>query len=618
MCRIAGIVSSQKLVDTTLVDSMLSSMRRGGPDDTGIYGFDQVCFGHNRLAIIDVSSDGHQPMKSLDEDVILTFNGEIYNYIYIRKKLQLLGFLFKTNSDTEVIIRAYEYWGIKCVTLFEGIFAFSLYDRKNGKVFIVRDYPGVKPIYYSLSDSELVFASETKAFKAGALSYSLTKDWEVFFLAFGFLPYPFTTYEGVYELAPGTILEIKLNDFSVLKHVFFEQENRNGFIKEKKHILSLVKDTVENAVKKNLISDAPLGVFLSGGLDSSLITLLADKEVTNLKTISVNFDEADFDESRFQQEVLKVTKHAVHTSHRISKEMFFSALPDYWDALDQPTVDGVNAYFITKCAHDEGLKAVLSGIGADEIFGGYHSFKKTFWMKFLKGLPYRRRIFNFLGRTFKDTWLRISYLDFKNPVGDYLFLRGIFSPIQIAELTNLPQEQVLEILNKVSVKTPYDEKDKHYISFLDTKLYMRNQLLRDFDFMGMWNGIEVRVPFLDIALLKTVNKIAPSFRFKRTKYLLKKVFSEILPPGVIDRKKKGFTFPFGIWLMSAPEQLDGSLNVNQAFIDVRNRFLAGKVHWSKFWVLMVRAQFEQLNRNDSRKIGFNTSEQSSFLRKANF
>lgn len=604
MCRIAGLVSRQKILDNSLVESMLASMKRGGPDDTGVYSFEQVCFGHNRLAIIDVSKDGHQPMESVEGDIVLTFNGEIYNYKDIIKKLQLVGPPFNTGTDTEVIIRAYEYWGIKCVSLFEGIFAFSLYDKKNGKVFIVRDYPGVKPMYYSLSDSELLFSSEAKAFKTVAPNFPLTKDWEVYFLAFGFLPHPYTTYDGVFELAPGSILEINLSDFSVVQRVFFEQENASGFIKEKKQVFNLVKGAVESSVRKNLISDAPLGLFLSGGLDSSLITLLVDQMVLKVKTISVNFDEAEFDESRFQREVLRLTKHVEHTSHRISKEMFFNELPDYWKALDQPTVDGVNAFFITKCAHDEGLKAVLSGIGADEMFGGYHSFRKIFWMKLLKVLPYKRTIANFLGKSFKDLFFRISYLELGNPVGDYLFLRGIFCPMQIAEQTNLSENQVIEILNKVLVKSPYDKNHKHYFSFLDAKLYMRNQLLRDFDFMGMWHGIEVRVPFLDIMLLKTLDKIDQNLRLRRTKYLLKTVFSEILPRAVIVRRKKGFTFPFVTWLVNSSEELDKDIVYDKSFLKVRDNFLAGKSHWSKLWVLIVRAQFKRLNTTQNAQFEF--------------
>lgn len=595
MCRIAGLISKKKISDPEPIQSMLAVMRRGGPDDTGLYCSEQVCFGHNRLAIIDTSKEGQQPMKSLDDSIVLTFNGEIYNYQEIRKKLQRIGFLFKSNSDTEVIIRAYEYWGIKCVGLFEGIFAFSLYDKKSNKVFLVRDYPGVKPVYYSLTNNELVFASEVKAFKAFNDNHQLTNEWEALFLAFGFLPYPFTTLKGVIELAPGSMLEVDLTDFSVKKHDFFRVENNSSFVKESKHALRLVKEGTEKAIIKNLISDAPIGVFLSGGLDSSIITALADRHVKRLKTISVNFDESEFDESKYQRDALKTTKHTEHTSHRISKEMFWEALPEFWQALDQPTVDGVNAFFISKCAKDEGLKAVVSGIGADELFGGYVSFKRIFWMRFLKLFPNKKTIGYFLGKLFKESFSRLVYLEMDTPVGDYLFLRGVYCPKQIAELTNSTEEKVIKVIGQVSIEIPFKENESQYVSFLESKLYLRNQLLRDFDTMGMWHGLEVRVPFLDIKLIKTLSKIHTKLRFKGNKYLLRKVFEPILPPSVVSRKKKGFTFPFGTWLMSSPEQLDESLDVSKPFLEVRNGFMSGKIHWSKLWVLIVRSRFKELN-----------------------
>jgi asparagine synthase (glutamine-hydrolysing) len=599
MCRIAGLISREKILDASPINAMLSTMQRGGPDDTGIYTSEQVVFGHNRLSIIDVSSDGHQPMKSHNEDVILTFNGEIYNYKEIKKKLQLVGFHFKTGSDTEVIIRAYEYWGIKCVAVFEGIFAFSLYDRRNEKVFLVRDYPGVKPLYYSLSHQNLVFSSEVKAFKAFNKSYKEKKDWEILFLAFGFLPYPFTTIEGVIELTPGTVLEISTKDFSSKRYTVFEVSDNNQHFKDKKSALICTQDSLEKAFLKNLISDAPLGVFLSGGLDSSIIALFVDKHLKNFKTISANFDESSFDESFFQNEILKLTKHAEHTSHRISKEMFWENLPDFFNALDQPTVDGVNAFFISRCAYKEGLKAVLSGIGADELFGGYVSFKRVFWLRVLRRIPFKKALSRLLG-AIKDPLSRLAYLDFKSSIGDYLFLRGLYSPDEIAEITDFNTAQVLDSLMSVSVEVPFEKKDHVHVSFLESKLYMRNQLLRDFDTMGMWYGLEVRVPFLDMQLLKTLNRVKPSMRFKGSKYLLRKIYASEIPSAILDRKKKGFTFPFGIWLKNSISELDANAITSKGYKEARAKFLAGKIHWSKVWVLVVREQFKKRGiKNDT-------------------
>jgi asparagine synthase (glutamine-hydrolysing) len=596
MCRVAGVISKQKKNYIEQVQKMLTTMERGGPDDSGIFSVDNVCLGHNRLAIIDISKDGAQPMKSFDENIVLSFNGEIYNYQEIRQKLQKLGLLFRSNSDTEVIIRAYECWGIKCVSLFEGIFSFSLFDRRNNKLFLVRDYPGVKPLYYSLSDSRLVFASEVKAFEAFGDEFSISNQWEVLFLSFGFLPYPYTTYTNVFELAPGSVLELAINEFSVKTHTFFEIENNKDYFSATDDvILNLVKEATEKAFQKNLISDAPLGVFLSGGLDSSIIALFTDKKIQSFKTISVNFDESAYDETSYQRDVLKRTKHAEHTAHRISQEMFQNGLPEFWQALDQPTVDGINAFFVSKCAKNEGLKAVLSGIGADELFGGYISFRRVFLMKVLKLLPFKKglsRVFGF----FRESFSRVIYLDLNSPIGDYLFLRGIFCPGKIAELAKITEEEVYEIITKVHVKTPFNHYDAEYVSFLESKLYMRNQLLRDFDTMGMWHGLEIRVPFLDIQLTKLLGRIRPEFRFKGNKYLLRTIFAEMVPQSILKRRKKGFTFPFGVWLRNSVEQFFDINELDEDYLKVRSDFLKGKSHWSKLWALIVRNQFK-------RKIG---------------
>lgn len=571
---------------------MLSMMERGGPDDSGIYHSKNICFGHNRLAIIDISKDGAQPMKSLDENIVLAFNGEIYNYREIRKKLQKLGLLFKSSSDTEVIIRAYEYWGIKCVSLFEGIFSFSLYDKRKDKVYLVRDYPGVKPLYYSLSDTQLAFASEVKSFEALGNDSPVSDQWEVLFLAFGFLPYPHTTYANVFELEPGTVLEFATNEFSFTTYTFFETENNKEYLRATDDlILQLVKEATEKAFQKNLISDAPLGVFLSGGLDSSIIALYIDNNVQHFKTLSVNFDESDFDETSYQRDVLKRAKHAEHTAHRISEEMFQNGLPEFWDALDQPTIDGINAFFVSKCAKAEGLKAVVSGIGADELFGGYISFKRVFIMRILKMLPFKKECSNVFGFV-KESFARIVYLKLNSPVGDYLFLRGIFCPKKIAEFTKISEEKVYEIIRNVSVKTPYTHKDAEYVSFLESKLYMRNQLLRDFDTMGMWHGLEIRVPFLDIHLTKLLNKIKPEFRFRGNKYLLRTIFVELVPRSVLKRKKKGFTFPFGLWLRNSSTRFFKDADLDKDYLKVRSDFLNGRSHWSKVWALIVRNQFK--------------------------
>jgi asparagine synthase (glutamine-hydrolysing) len=593
MCRIAGLISKESIKDFYPVQRMLDAMKRGGPDDTGIFTSGKVCFGHNRLSIIELSNSGHQPMKSLDENVIISFNGEIYNFQIIRSKLQRLGHLFRSNSDTEVIIKAYENWGLKAIGMFEGIFAFAIYDKRIDKVFLVRDFPGVKPLYYSLSDQELVFCSEVKAFQAFKGDWKINKNWEIYFLAFGFMPFPFTTIDGLVELSPGTVLELDLTSFKSKEHVFYKRGNHKPIVTKEENALNIIHEKVQNALSKNLVSDASIGIFLSGGLDSSILALLADKKLSKIKTISVNFDEKDFDEYKYQSEVLLKSRHLEHTYHRVSKDMFFEGLNGYWEALDQPTVDGINAFFISKCAQAEGQKVVLSGIGADEVLGGYTSNRKLFIMNLLKRLPFKRNIAAFLA-TYKNSYSRIKFLELDSWVGDYLFLRGVYTTDEIARLTNITEQEIIKILNDLAPIFEFDRDSRNYVPTLEYDVYMRNQLLRDFDTMGMWHGIEIRVPFLDIELLKSISQISDVLVFKGNKFLLRQAFRNLIPSVLLKRKKKGFTFPFQLWLKESISEIDSLVVNDDNYVEIRNDFLTGQSHWSKFWVYSVSRKFRDL------------------------
>jgi asparagine synthase (glutamine-hydrolysing) len=594
MCRIAGIVSSSLLPSRDAeLRAMLSVLVHGGPDDEGRYSDDRVTFGHRRLSIIDLSSAGHQPMVSSSSELVISFNGEIYNYKSLREELAVLGATFATATDTEVILKAYEQWGVKSFQRLTGIFAFSLYDKANQKLFLVRDQAGVKPLYYNLSRQQLIFASEVRAFKAFDNAWKENADWKIFFLAFGSIPFPYTTLDEVYQLEPGCFLELNLADFSSAITAY-RAAAVTSTPSSPGEELKNVGASIQRAVEKNLISDAPLGVLLSGGIDSSLLTLLADRQQEGIKTISINFDDAAFDEYPYQRLVLEKTKHVEHTSHRITERMFWDNLDDIWKAMDQPTIDGVNTYFVSKCARRDGLKVVLSGLGADEIFGGYASFRRIGLLKLLRTyLPFKNRVAKIIGFR-KHKYRRLMFLDLPGPIGDYLFLRGIHTPNVIGALLDIPEADVWEVLKKVQVRLPENLEAHQYVSILESKIYMANQLLKDTDGMGMWHGLEIRVPFLDVELVQHVEGISPELRFREEgqKYLLTASHPKLIPPAIVNRVKKGFTFPIAMWMKNNPERFRSLTDSNNpAARKIIDGFTDGSDHWSKYWSLAVLRQF---------------------------
>jgi asparagine synthase (glutamine-hydrolysing) len=599
MCRIAGIIDASSS-NAHHVGQMLRSMKHGGPDDEGIYEDGELCFGHKRLSILDLSDDGHQPMISVDGEIWITYNGEIYNFTAIKKELIEDGFVFKSNTDTEVIIYAYKRWGVGAFAKFEGIFAFALFDKVKNKLLLVRDTFGVKPLFYFIREKTILFASEIRAFKAYNPQWAENPDWRVFFLAFGSIPHPFSTLMNVYSLPPGSVLTINLATTKYHISRFGFENFYQGKLKDKSNALLKTRSAVISALEKNLIADLEIALFLSGGVDSSILAMIGGVKKDDLKSISINFDEKDFDEGQFQQEVLKYSG-GINKTSKVSIEMFQDNLDDFFNAMDQPTIDGLNTYFIAKCAHDSGFKVAISGLGADEVFGGYNSSSRIKWLKWLRKLPAKHLVSKLVG-LFNSSFERLSFLEMKGPIWDYLFLRGIYTLDQISTITGEDIEVVKRVIEKVPLDCTLNSNDPRYALFLESNVYLRNQLLRDADNFGMWHALEIRVPFLDTKLVEVLESVHPSIRFSESlqKYLLKEAFKNILPPKIANRSKKGFTFPFNHWMKDGvllatliPKEVKSSKIIDD--------FKQGKKHWSKAWALAVMTQFDKKQKN--QKLG---------------
>jgi asparagine synthase (glutamine-hydrolysing) len=596
MCRIVGLVSLERDLGTNIEETLMKMrdvLSHGGPDDAGIY-IDKeqgVALGNRRLSILDLSSLGHQPMSNEEESLWITYNGEIYNFMEIRKDLESLGYRFKSNTDTEVILKAYQEWREKAFERFIGMFAFCLFDRTLGFLYLVRDYIGIKPLYYSILNDRLIFASEVRAFKVLNESWEENRDWKIYFLIFGHIPEPFTILKDVYTLTKGSFLRFDLKNKTHTTEKFAGIRFSGG-VRDIKEATDRVREIFLKSIKRHLVSDAPIGVFLSGGIDSSLIALTSSKfQGENLRTLSIVFDEKEFSEGHYQKIIVDRIR-SKHRAYLISERDFIDNLDGIFSAMDQPTIDGVNTYFISRCAKEEGLKAVLSGLGGDELFGGYPSFHRIDKAWFLRGLNENlRKLFNVFEYVRSDKIKKFSFLSVPNPLSYYLLFRGLFAIKKVSEILDVERKEITEALEKVYVKDSMDLNKKDFVSYLEMNLYMQNQLLKDTDFMSMWHSVEVRVPFLDKELMEFVFSVREDVRFSKgiPKFLLVRAFEDILPEEVVFRGKQGFSFPFQKWMRNEADYLSSFIDnkSKSAIKRIVDDFKNNRLHWSRFWSLVV-------------------------------
>ncbi|MEK7149450.1 MAG: asparagine synthase (glutamine-hydrolyzing) [Patescibacteria group bacterium] len=606
MCGISGIYQNKggnlnELKDA--VEKMNDCQKRRGPDDEGVF-FDKfkssvIVFGHRRLSILDLSSVGHQPMKFGESWII--FNGEIYNFLELRKDLEKKGYVFKTQTDTEVILALYSEYGEKSFEMLRGMFAFGLWDDNQKKLFLVKDRYGIKPLYYYNDEDKIVFASEVKALeKSGLFAAEKNPQAMIGFLLFGFVPLPMTTIEGILAVPAGHYLvreaggNQKIVKYYDALDAFLKKSNDNFEAAKKK-----IRDLLEESARLHLISDAPLGVFLSGGLDSSALAALAAKQRKEpVSTLSIVFDEKEFSEKKYQEMVVKKI-NSNHKEIKITKNDFESGFDEIFEAMDQPTIDGVNTYFIAKAAKEAGVKTVLSGLGSDEIFMGYPSFKKAVLLRKIQKLPGFLKFPLGIFSLFEGRLAKLNYLRKDTPLNFYLTIRGLFTPKEVAKILNISVAEVEDFIRDLEIQlltfnfkllTSLHSAD--LLSYLELKFYLQNQLLKDTDFMSMRHSIEIRVPFLDHPLVEYLSSLPPevklnssikNLKFKiknlRPKPLLVSAVHDLLPREVWDRDKMGFTFPFQKWFT------EGHKNIKT------QEQKSIKTHWARFWAKVVLNKF---------------------------
>ncbi len=590
MCRISGIISKELPLQEmeSMVDEMSYLQKHGGPDDNGKYtsssGF--AVLANRRLSLLDLSDQGHMPMSYVNRFYI-TYNGEIYNFLELKKELISLGHTFQNNTDTAVILAAFAQWGTLCFNKLNGMFAFALWDDLEQELFLVRDSVGIKPLYYYQSSSMLAFTSEVNAFNAIPETQIKNDNWPVLLMSYGFIPEPLTTLKSVKILPKGFFLNYSTVKDEISLQSFCHFSFSNNIIDETSAIES-IKNQLSKSVKKHLFADSPIGIFLSGGLDSTILAYLASQiEDTNLKFISIYFDDDKYSEKKYQDTIINQIKADAY-QFLVTKDNFKNSFPSILNDMDQPCSDGINTWFISNFTSSIGIKAALSGLGSDELFGGYPSFDRIKFAFSINKLPNKIKLLSKFSSSKKIN--RIQYLKLEGIKGIYLFLRGHFVPFETASHLGSYEYEIWQILKETPIfSTIYENSPKNISSWLEFNIYMQNQLLRDSDVMGMKNGVEIRVPFLDKELINSVFSITPDIKFKTSqpKQLLIKAYKDLIPAAIWDRPKMGFNLPFDLWFRDNDYVKELILNGNKAFKKSFVKFQEGKLHWSNLMSLII-------------------------------
>lgn len=596
MCRITAILSKDKKTLQN-IHAMTKALQHGGPDDEGFIINNELGYalGHRRLSIIDLSDNGHQPMTSINNNYEITYNGEIYNYKELRNELLKLGYSFKSNSDTEVILNAFDCWQEKMLTKFRGMFAFVIIDKINNIAFAARDFAGMKPLYIGNHlDGSIYFSSEVRGILSAVPQWQENENWKIWFLTYGFLPEPITTLQNVSPLPRASYTCINLNTLEQTTYSY-KQYQYTQIKKDYKIATKNVKKLIEQSIERHLVSDVPVGIFLSGGIDSSILSIVAQQKVkSQIETVSIYFDDEKYSEKEFQEILIKQTG-VKHHSYKITKVEFLNCWDDICKSFDQPSVDAINTYFICKYAKQNNLKVVLSGLGADEIFGGYPSIHRSKTYNTYQRLASLQFLIpKELIKSYPNK--KIEFLKKRINASEYLLYRGLFTPSDVAKILNIEQQQVWQEISKMNFQEDISKfSNQERATYYETAIYMQSQLLKDSDIQSMWQGIELRVPYLDADLVEYVNNLHPSIKFinnnSKPKPLLVDAFIDVLPKEIWNRPKQGFTFPFENWFTTM------SVFKNENLIPqwVYSLFTNRKVNFSRLWGVFLT----NINKNKS-------------------
>lgn len=634
MCGIFGIVVQGGRIPNGLLERGTRSLAHRGPDDEGTIllrdktlAESEIGLGNRRLAILDLSPLAHQPMHDPRTGNWIVYNGEIYNFREVRRELEQAGAQFASNSDTEVLLQAYGRWGEAALEKLRGMFAFAIWDAGQHRLLLARDPMGIKPLYYFHSGSHFLFSSEVRSLLGtGLVPRRIDSAGLGNFLTFGSAYDPLTLIEGIRALPPGHVLTWR--DGALRESCYWDlvgdanqMEPGNVHAAGFSKVSQQLRPLLEEAVRLQLVSDVPVGVFLSGGIDSSaLVSILSSGGVTP-STFSIAFRESDFSEAKYSREIA-AKFHTDHHEITASESEVLAAIPDALHAMDLPTMDGINTYFVSRAAHLAGVKVALSGLGGDEIFAGYSSFRTVprmerfahLWNRLPRSIrwPAASAFAALSPNTDQSRKLASLARDNGSILHPYFLSRMLFTQAQRDLLYPLGQAASGRAFAapKAALERAVSLDPVNRVSYLESRCYMLNTLLRDADFMSMSQGLEVRVPLIDHQFAGTVLSLPGKWKLNHTpKKLLVDALSASLPTDIVHRRKRGFTLPFEHWMRNELRAevepvlkeerirggaLGGLVDGGQAN-QVWNDFLRGVVSWSRPWSLYVLQRWCELN-----------------------
>jgi asparagine synthase (glutamine-hydrolysing) len=623
MCGIAGLIDPHRSRETraAAVVRMCDAMVYRGPDDSGLEESADATLGMRRLAIFD-PANGHQPIRSPDGRFTLVFNGAIYNFRTLRAELATLGWAFRTQCDTEVLLAAFAHWGERCLARLRGMFAFAIWDDRERSLFLARDPFGIKPLYYRHDGQQLLFASELNALLASATFSAEIDPLSVAdYLAWFAVPAPRTIYRNIFSLRPGECATFRAGRLDIRAAWTFSGigANPQPLSKTREEFSRELRVRLEDTVRAHVVADVPVGAFLSGGLDSAIVVgLMTRLTGTRLRTFSVGFEETAFSEA----DAAAATARHFGTDHRpflLTGAQVATDLDRILQSLDQPTGDGINTYYASQAARTGGVTVALSGLGGDELFGGYPSFRDLprihRWLPLWRTLPERARA-PLVARLRRGDTRRRKLADFLGHARNFQELNSL----QRRVFSETTRRSLLgpEIVTELGSRSPFHPELAalsadlpgagafEVMSAWELRTYMADVLLRDSDVMSMRHSLELRVPFVDRPLVEWLWQQPASFKNDpaHAKTPLITATLDLLPPGLATRRKQGFSLPFPVWmkreLRSFLEETfsDSSLNRTRFFApsSVQNLwrgFLANNDtrEWSRVWSLAVLIAF---------------------------
>jgi asparagine synthase (glutamine-hydrolysing) len=620
MCGIAGIVSTEPSPQYLLaVENMANAIRHRGPDSSAVQDFGSCVLGNTRLAIVDLSERGRMPMCNEDSTMWITYNGECYNADELRPQLVAKGHRFRSTTDTEVIIHLYEEYGDRCVEHLRGMFAFAIWDTREKRLLLARDRLGIKPLYYTTDAKSLIFASEMKALLgSGLVPRKLDPSGVRVFLQLGHIPAPWTVIRNVKPLEPGHIGVWQNGKFRTTRYWQLPLSNPARLNEPPEKIANTLRGLLVESSRQQLMSDVPIALFLSGGVDSAVLgSLMQHAGADKITALTIGFDEKSFDESESSArtaELLGISRRVI----RLPASQIAESLEHAFWAMDQPTVDGLNAYWISRAASEAGFKVALSGQGGDELFGGYQSAawfdRFSHWAKWLQPIP------KIMGRGLLDhrqlpfRWRKVSYLFGSDDpfVAAQLAVRMLFLESDVHELLRPAltepdncSEAAEHIQHWANETSGQDLQER--VSFLDFPAHLEARLLRDGDAMSMAHSLEIRPVLLDHAIVEYVMGLPPAQRMQNKQLLLdamRGILPQALASELATRPKRTFTFPFARWLGN-----DLRSTINETF-EAERVALAGvlepravqslwqrylrepeSVGWSRLWTVFVLARW---------------------------